>query len=199
MLNWQCCKGGKDVEMKRKRDRETLKDGRAKRKCRQRGKPPESPRSLSSESKGEGVCEEATRCQMGLFRDGLWIKSWAEKGTKKKSRIGFNVSFRAAKVPSWMSWQSLKKLELLIPSGTLPEVVWRECPSKSCSKSHGFPLSRRETPAGYMILYISSQPLRSGTSLSRRISSALTRQKPLSSLSYVLVLLYKIICLCESM
>lgn len=127
------------------------------------------------------------------------LRAEQKRAQKKKSRIGFNVSFRAAKVPSWMSWQSLKKLELLIPSGTLPEVVWRECPSKSCSKSHGFPLSRRETPAGYMILYISSQPLRSGTSLSRRISSALTRQKPLSSLSYVLVLLYKIICLCESM
>lgn len=125
--------------------------------------------------------------QMGLFGDGLWIKVWAEKG--KKRRIGFRVSFQPAKIPSWTSWQSLqKKLELLIPSGVQPEVVWRECTSKSCSKSHGSMLSHWETPAGYMIQYISSQPLSSGTSPSLRIRLALTWRKTLSSLSMMLVL-----------
>lgn len=154
----------------------------------------ENPLSLHT------VCPLSRRKRESVRRrpDARWASSGMVYGLRaeqkkakkeKKSRIGFNVSFRAAKAPSWMSWQSLKKLELLIPSGTLPEVVWRECPSKSCSKSHGFLLSQRETPAGYMILYISSQPLSSGTSLSWRISSALTRQKPLSSLCYMLVFL----------
>lgn len=80
-----------------------------------------------------------------------------------------------------------KKPELLIPSGTLPEVVWRESTSKSGSKSHGFTLSHRETPAGYMILYISPQSLSSGTSPLPCISWALTQRQTSSSLSTLLL------------
>lgn len=77
------------------------------------------------------------------------------------------------------------KPELLIPSGALPEVVWRESRSKSGCKSPGLTLSHRQTPVGHMILYISARPLSSGTSPSLRISSALTHGKTSSSLSPV--------------
>lgn len=113
--------------------------------------------------RSDGINEEPNRCQMGPLKDGLWIKSCTEKG--KKRRFGFSVSFQPAKLPSWTSWQSVQKQPgLLIPSGTLPEVVWRESNPKSGSKSHGFTLSHRETPAGYMILYISPQSLSPGAS-----------------------------------
>lgn len=99
------------------------------------------------------------RCQMGLSRDGLWIKSWAEKGRKEKDQFQCFFPTCQTSLMDILTVIKKKKTELLIPSGTLPNVVWRESTSKSDSKSHWFTLSRRETPARYMILCISPESL----------------------------------------
>lgn len=83
-------------------------------------------------------------------------------------KIGYSVSFQHAKPPSWTS------SELLIPPGRLPEGLWRGSSSKSGSNSRGFLLIHWETPAGYLIPYISLPSQSSGTSSPPCISSDLT-------------------------
>lgn len=90
------------------------------------------------------------------------------KGGNPNLRISFSVSFQHAKPPSWTS------SELLIPPGRLPEGLWRGSSSKSGSNSCGFLLIHWETPAGYLILYISPPSQSLGTSSPPCVSSDLT-------------------------
>lgn len=75
------------------------------------------------EKKSPRVCslpvlwDEDWESQWGTHQFARWacsgmvygFKARQKKAQKKKRRIGFNVSFQPAKLPSWTSWQSLKK------------------------------------------------------------------------------------------
>lgn len=95
-------------------------------------------------------------------------RGWGLGEQNPNLRISFSVSFLRAKPPSQMS------SELLIPPGRLPEGLWSGSSSKSGSNSCGFLLIHWETPAGYLIVYISSPSQSSGTSSPLCISSGLT-------------------------
>lgn len=140
--------------------------------------------------------------------DARWACSgmvYGLRAKQKKPKRGGSVSMFLSNLPKFPHGRPdsdffffFFKTELLIPSGALPEVVWRESSSKSGCKSRGLTLSHRETPVGYMILYISARPLSSGASPSLRISSALTHRKTSSSLSSVVSLLHNVQHVCQN-
>lgn len=110
---------------------------------------------------------------------GMFYGLRAEQKGGKRRRISFNVSFQPAKLPSWSSWQSLKKSRSCwFPQARCQRRDEQSAPLNPADSQ--WAADRHLQDTWYCIFHL--QSLSPGTSPSLRISPALARRKTLSLL-----------------